>query len=174
MCWAAAPCIPLQTTCLRRSPIEPFPPVRRAVTGETRFSVQGKLIKANLLSFLRNRMLGGTCWRSVLQREMLLIIFTHLIWEVHGNLIITIITRSSVLTILILPAWYVFQGATWASSFSWSLSRWCSAWFKPSLRWLDGENGALETGRLYDLGKGMSPFSAFVSSSIEWAPVSTL
>lgn len=54
----------------------------------------GKLIKANLLSSLRTRMPGRARWRSVLQREMVLIIFTHLIWEVHGNPIIAVITCS--------------------------------------------------------------------------------
>ena len=54
----------------------------------------GKLIRANLFSSLWTRMPGRTCWRSVPQREMFLIIFTHLIWEVHGNSIIAVITRS--------------------------------------------------------------------------------
>lgn len=78
----------------------------------------GKLIRANLSSFLRTTMPGGICWRSALQREMFLIIFTHLIWETHGNLITTVIAGSLALSRLILSAWYVFQGTAQASPFS--------------------------------------------------------
>lgn len=81
---------PLSLRGAQGSSFYPFYPV------VTRVFLQhaGKLIRANLLSSLRTRMSGRARWRSVLQREMFLIIFTHLIWEVHGNPIIAVITCS--------------------------------------------------------------------------------
>lgn len=80
-------------TFLKRGLGSSFSPVCATVTRVFLQQV-GKLIRANLFSSLCTKMPGRTCWRSVPQREMFLIIFTHLIWEVHRNPIIAVITRS--------------------------------------------------------------------------------